>query len=98
MARVSVGTTVAAPPPEVWAHIVDVRSHVAWMKDAEAIRLVGGTANRVGATYEVDTRVGPLKLLDVMELTQWDEARLMGVRHVGLVTGTGRFTLTPTVD
>ena len=89
----SVGTTVAASPRQVWEHIADVRSHVGWMKDAAAIRLVGGAANQVGAIYEVDTRVGPLRLLDVVEVTEWDEARSMGVRHAGLVTGTGRFTL-----
>jgi uncharacterized protein YndB with AHSA1/START domain len=93
MSRVRVGTTVAASPRQVWAHISDVRSHSEWMGDADAIRLVAGTANRVGATYEVDTRLGPIRLLDVVEVTEWDDARTMGVRHVGLVTGTGRFTL-----
>ena len=29
-----------------------------------------------------------------MEITDWRDGKLMGVRHVGLVTGTGRFTLT----
>ena len=28
-----------------------------------------------------------------MEITEWRPGRAMGVRHVGLVTGTGRFTL-----
>ena len=93
MPRVRVGTTVAASPRQVWAHIADVRAHGEWMRDAEAIRLIGGTANRVGATYEVDTRVGPIRLLDVVEVTEWDEAKAMGVRHVGVVRGTGRFTL-----
>jgi uncharacterized protein YndB with AHSA1/START domain len=93
MGRVRVGTTVAASPRQVWAHIADVRAHAEWMRDAEAIRLVAGTANRVGATYEVDTHVGPIRLLDVVEVTEWDEAKAMGVRHVGMVTGTGRFTL-----
>ena len=93
MGRVRVGTTVAASASEVWAHIADVGSHVGWMRDAEAIRLIGGTANRVGATYEVDTRVGPVRLLDVVEVTEWDDAKAMSVRHVGAVRGTGRFTL-----
>src|SRR5688500_15074430 len=93
MGRGRVGTTVAASPRQVCAHIADVRSHAEWMRDAERIRLVGGTANRVGATYEVDTHVGPIRLLDVVEVTEWEDAKVMGVRHVGMVTGTGRFTL-----
>ena len=28
-----------------------------------------------------------------MEITEWRTGRSMGVRHTGLVTGTGRFTL-----
>ena len=30
-----------------------------------------------------------------MEITEWEPAKVMGVRHVGLVTGTGKFTITP---
>ena len=28
-----------------------------------------------------------------MEITEWEPPRLMGVRHTGLVTGSGRFRL-----
>ena len=31
-----------------------------------------------------------------MEITRWEDARVMGVRHVGMVTGVGEFTLIPT--
>ena len=30
-----------------------------------------------------------------MEITEWEPEQAMGVRHDGLVTGTGRFTLEP---
>jgi hypothetical protein len=33
-------------------------------------------------------------MTDVMEITSWEDERRMGVRHVGLVEGTGEFTLT----
>ena len=49
----------------------------------------------VGTSFRCDTKVGPIKLVDHMEITDWVPASAMGVRHVGLVTGTGRFTLTP---
>lgn len=93
MGRIKVSTSIAAPPSKVWAAVHDIADHTEWMADAEAIRLTKGRPNRVGATYEVDTKVGPIALLDVMEVTEWEEGRTMGVRHVGLVTGTGRFTL-----
>ena len=47
----------------------------------------------MGTTFDCDTRIGPFRLIDRMEVTEWRTARSMGVRHVGLVTGTGRFTL-----
>ena len=43
----------------------------------------------MGTRYECDTKVGPLQLTDVMEITEWTPGKAMGVRHVGLVTGTG---------
>jgi hypothetical protein len=30
-----------------------------------------------------------------MEITEWEPGAVMGVRHIGMVTGTGRFTLEP---
>lgn len=93
MARIRVATTIDAPPKSVWASIRDIATHVGWMEDAVAIRFTSDARDGVGTTFECDTRVGPFRLTDLMEVTEWDERRRMGIRHVGLVTGTGRFTL-----
>jgi hypothetical protein len=93
MARIRVATTIDAPPKSVWASIRDIASHVGWMDDAVAIRFTSDSQDGVGTTFECDTRVGPFRLTDLMEVTEWDERRRMGIRHVGLVTGSGRFTL-----
>ena len=98
MPRIRVATTIAAPPDDVWAAVEDVRSHVEWMADAEAIRFDGEQTSGVGTSFECDTKVGPLRLTDHMTITEWEPGRVMGVRHAGLVTGEGRFTLTPTTD
>jgi len=95
MPPIEVSTVIAAPPAEVWAHVADVTSHVEWMTDAEAIRLTSGQRSGVGTTFECDTRIGPLRLTDLMEVTEWEEGAAMGVAHSGLVTGSGRFTLRP---
>lgn len=47
----------------------------------------------MGTSFECDTKVGPLRLTDRMEVTEWEEGHLIGVRHHGLVTGKGRFTI-----
>jgi hypothetical protein len=93
VARIKVSTTIDAPPRVVWASLRDIAGHVGWMADAEAIRFTSRRRHGVGTTFECDTRVGPLTLTDVMEVTSWVERREMGVRHTGVVTGTGRFTL-----
>jgi hypothetical protein len=93
MPRIRVRTRIAATPRQVWHAIADVRSHVQWMEDAVAIRLMDGPSAGVGTRFECDTRVGPFRMLDRMEVTEWKTRRAMGIRHEGLVTGSGRFTL-----
>jgi hypothetical protein len=93
MGRVRVGITIDAPPRRVWAEVEPVEHHVDWMADAVAIRFTSRSHRGVGTTFECDTKVGPFRLTDVMEVTEWRPGKVMGVRHVGLVTGSGRFTL-----
>lgn len=84
---------IEATPEQVWAAVEDISTHVEWMHDATAIRFTTEQRAGVGTTFDCDTKVGPLKLVDRMEITAWEPARTMGVRHVGLVTGTGAFRL-----
>lgn len=84
---------IDARPGEVWWALEDIDGHVGWMLDARAIRFTSARRAGVGTTFECDTRLGPLRLTDRMEVTEWVPGRSMGVVHTGLVTGTGRFTL-----
>lgn len=93
MGRIQVQTTIDATPDRVWASLEDVATHVQWMADAEAIRFTTDQTSGVGCVFECDTKVGPLRLTDVMEITEWVDGSIMGVRHTGLVTGTGQFEL-----
>lgn len=91
-------TTIAAPPDVVWAAVEDIGTHVEWMADAEAIRFDDHQTSGAGTSFECDTKIGPFTLTDHMTITEWTPGRVMGVRHTGLVTGEGRFTLRPTDD
>jgi hypothetical protein len=95
MTRVRVSTRIRAPRERVWAAVRDIGSHVSWMKDAEAIRFRDDRREGVGTTFDCDSRLGPFRVTDRMEVTEWDDGRALGIRHVGAVTGTGRFTLGP---
>lgn len=91
---VVVSTVIDRSPAEVWADVRNIESHVTWMQDAAAIRFLSEDREGTGTRFECDTKVGPFSLTDVMEITSWEDERRMGVRHVGLVEGTGEFTLT----
>ena len=95
MSRVCVTVEISAAPAQVWQVVEEVEHHVDWMHDAVAIRFQSDQRRGVGTTFLCDTKVGPIKLVDSMEITEWAPDSAMGVRHIGIVTGTGRFTLTP---
>lgn len=84
---------VHAPCEDVWAELGRIERHVRWMADAVAIRFLGDRREGVGAVFVCDTRVGPFRMRDRMEVTEWAPPHAMGVRHIGAVRGEGRFTL-----
>jgi carbon monoxide dehydrogenase subunit G len=95
MASIRVSKVIEATPAQVWEVVGTIADHVDWMADAEAIRFTGDQTSGLGTTFDCDTRIGPFKLTDRMEITEWEDEAVMGVRHVGLVTGSGRFTMHP---
>lgn len=95
---VRVSVTIDAPVEHVWSYVEQVERHVEWMADADAIRFETSQRRDVGTRFVCDTRIGPFRLADHMEITGWDPPRLMAVRHVGLITGSGTFTLEPAGD
>ena len=93
MARIRVRTVLDAPPGVVWRDLQDISSHPEWMADAVAIRFLTAQTAGVGTRFECDTKIGPFRLTDVMEITEWVPGKTMGVAHIGAITGKGRFTL-----
>ncbi len=93
MPRVRISMVVRAPRRRVWKHLSDLGSHVQWMADAEAIRFIGRQREGVGTEYDCDTRIGPFRTVDRMVVTEWRPRRALAVRHAGIVSGHGRFTL-----
>jgi hypothetical protein len=93
LTRIAVAVVIDAPPKVVWAAVERVEDHASWMTDAVGISFEADRRRGVGTRMIVDTRVGPLRLSDRMEITEWIDEQAMGVIHRGLVTGHGRFTL-----
>lgn len=95
MGRIRVATELDATPAEVWEIVEPVERHVDWMADAVAIHFETDQMRGVGTRFLCDTKVGPITLQDRMEITEWEPERRMGVRHTGIVTGSGVFELDP---
>jgi len=92
--RIHICTTIGAPVEHVWATVEDIATHTDWMADAESIEFLTEQRAGVGTEFDCRTRVGPFTTVDRMRVTEWEPSASMGIEHRGLVTGTGRFTLT----
>lgn len=90
---IRVSTMISASRGEVWEAVRDIGSHVRWMDDAVAIRFTSPRTEGVGTVFECDSRLGPFRLTDRMEVIEWKPPRAMTIRHVGAVRGVGRFSL-----
>ncbi len=94
MSHIQVSIDINAPVSRVWEVVEPIERHIDWMADAVAIRFQTEQTRGVGTKFFCDTKVGPIKLVDVMTITAWEPKAVMGVTHTGVVTGTGEFTLT----
>jgi hypothetical protein len=90
-----VAVDISSRPEDVWQVVERLEDHVAWIHDAVAIRFLTEQHRGLGTSFLCDTKIGPITLVDHMEITEWTPCSAIGVRHLGVVTGIGRFTLTP---
>ncbi len=95
MGRIQVSTVINASAAQLWEEVRHIDRHVQWMADAESITFGSAQTAGAGTTFDCVTKVGPIRLTDKMAITSWVDEQEMGVEHQGLVTGSGRFTLTP---
>lgn len=93
--EINVGVAIDALVDEVWGYVAQVDRHTDWMADAESIAFLTEQTRGVGTRMSVATAVGPLRTTDIMEFTEWEPPHRMAIRHEGLVTGEGAFTLEP---
>ncbi|MFQ5555603.1 MAG: SRPBCC family protein [Acidimicrobiia bacterium] len=96
--QVRVHRIIAARIEQVWEELSDIGSHAEWMAEAERITFVGSQRSGEGTRITVPTRVGPFRTVDEIVFTAWEPPHRMAVRHSGLVTGEGEFTLSALDD
>lgn len=98
MARIEATVHVEAPPQRVWDVLVDWENQPRWMVDARTVKVT--SPHRVGSDVTIvcatDIALG-IVVDDPMLVTEWDEPRVLGVRHLGgIIRGVGAFELTET--
>lgn len=75
---------------KVWDTISNLAAHPSWMKDAVNLEFTTDQTSGVGTLMEVETRIGPFTMVDMLEVTDWVDGHHIVVQHRGVITGTGR--------
>lgn len=97
MARIEVNTHIETPPERVWEVLVDWESQPRWMADARTVTVLSPQRTGTGTVLRCRTDLAGLVVTDDMQISEWEEHRLVGVRHLGrLIRGVGAFQLEPT--
>ena len=98
MARVEERVHIHRPVAQVWDLLIDWESQPDWMQDAKSVTVTSPNRTGVGVTIDVPTNIAlGITVLDVMEVTEWEEQRKIAVRHTGkVIKGSGAFEVAPT--
>lgn len=95
MARIETMTHIEAEPARVWEVLADWERQPQWMQDARSVTVL--SPHREGVDVVVRCRtdlLGGLVVTDDMVTTEWEQPRVIGVRHLGgLIRGVGAFEL-----
>lgn len=90
MVRIEISKVMGHPRARVWEALANLESHVAWMKDAVSLTFTSESRRGPGTEMRVTTAVGPVRTVDLLRVTGWNEGESIDVEHLGLVRGQGR--------
>ena len=91
--RIETSIIINKPLDIVWQEVKVMENHVNWMEDAVKIDILSENNFGIDTKMNVLTKVGPIKLTDIITVTEWKEKESIGVIHEGIVTGEGIFYL-----
>jgi len=96
VARIEEHVRIEAPVERVWAVLVDWEGQARWMQDARSVVVRSPRREGPGVVIRCATDLFGFVVDDDMEVTEWVEQRIVGVRHLGmLIRGVGAFELEP---
>lgn len=90
--ELTVPVDVDAPAEAVWRAVTDWPGQGEWMFGTSVAVTSGGDGRELGASLRAVTGIGPLGVVDTMDVVEWDPPRRCVVRHTGkVVKGDGVF-------
>lgn len=94
--RVSAETVLPVPIDRAWEVLTAWEDQPRWMRDADAVRVLGSRREGVGTTIAVRTRVlGVPVFTERLEVTIWEPPRRLVIAHRSVVRGVGTWRLQP---
>lgn len=94
--RVSAETVLPVPIERAWEVLTAWEDQPRWMRDADAVRVLGSRREGVGTQVAVRTRVLGVPLFtERLEVTIWEPPRRLVIAHRSVVRGVGTWRLQP---
>ncbi|MEO7803038.1 MAG: SRPBCC family protein [Actinomycetota bacterium] len=86
-------TEIAAPRHRVWPLLVDWENLGLWMTEASGFKVTSAHREGVGVTAVATIRIAGFHTTDAVQVIGWEFEKLLVIKHLGWVTGTGRMAL-----
>lgn len=88
--RIITSIEIFRPPQQVWPHLVDWENLGKWMKEGRDFRVTSPQREGIGVTASAVISIAGLSTRDSIRVVQWDPPRVLGIEHLGWVSGSGR--------
>ena len=83
------------PPEIVWELITDWEHQDDWMLEATDFAVVSSHREGLGVEAEATVSIGGIKTRDRVRITRWESGQVLGIEHLGWVSGHADMTLVP---
>ena len=87
--------TMPAPPEVVWELITDWERQGDWMLEASDLVVTSAHREGVGVEAEATITIAGITTRDRVRVTAWEPPRLLGIEHLGWVSGAGEIYVVP---
>lgn len=90
--------TMPGPPDVVWDLITDWEHQDDWMLEASDFVVVSEQRDGVGVEAEASITIGGITTRDRVRVSRWEVEKVLGIQHLGWISGEGEIFLTPVAD